>query len=129
MIQCMKEYRLRWTEIEEIAIRKSWLSLYSDCFIPITISWRTMCSVYYRRTIAIFMKYNERSRENKISEQCGRDSQFRAIRDEIGSGWEDWPGELHEEFLEEVLGKQILQIVIDAFALVWWTWLTHAEDR
>jgi len=128
----MKEYRLQWTKIEEIACDQEILALalfgllYSDYDL---LKNATMCSVYYRRTIAIFVKYNERSRENKISRQCGHDSQFRAIRDEIGSGWEDWPGELHEEFLEEVLGKQVLQIVIDAFALVWWTWLTYAEDR
>lgn len=37
-------------------------------------------------------------------------------------------GGSHEEFLEEVLGKQVLQIVVDALVLVWRTGLAHAQD-
>lgn len=85
----MKEYRLQWTEIEEIACDHEIFTLalfgllYSDYDL---LKNATMCNVYYRRTIATFVKYNKRSRENKISGQCGRNSQFRAIkgRDRIG---------------------------------------------
>lgn len=35
----------------------------------------------------------------------------------------------HEELLEEVLGKQVLQIVVHALVLVRWAGLAHAEDR
>ncbi|KAH0955641.1 hypothetical protein HN011_000884 [Eciton burchellii] len=39
------------------------------------------------------------------------------------------PGGSHEELLEEVLGKQILQIIVHALVLVRRTGLAHAEDR
>jgi len=39
------------------------------------------------------------------------------------------PGGSHEELLEEVLGKQVLQIVVHAFVFVRRTGLAHAEDR
>lgn len=45
------------------------------------------------------------------------------------AGSEDRPGGSHEELLEEVLGKQILQVVVDALALVRRARLAHAQDR
>lgn len=36
---------------------------------------------------------------------------------------------LHEELLQEVLGKQVLQVLVNAFVLVRRTRLAHAENR
>lgn len=38
-------------------------------------------------------------------------------------------GGSHEELLQEVLGKQVLQVVVDALALVGRARLAHAENR
>lgn len=69
---CMRSGNPRFTRITLFRLRfpeerKCVVCTQNDCYINIT-------------------KYNERLREKKISGQCGRDSQFRAIRDEIGSG-------------------------------------------